>query len=187
MLEAVAGFFFQTALSSPHRISCPKRGYAAGYGQHHHPPGRHGHHKVGLNFPPLPPQPPGSLILSILLPLLLLKQAAGEETVRVCFGGDFFQLLFLTRIVPKQPHKKVQNLLYETICLKYDFFRTLFTKAYPCCYCLKWIPPSLMWHFDNAHHWSLIKGGYLCLLFCSREIIPDKDKGMIQKHGEICS
>lgn len=78
VLEAVAGFVFQTALSSPHRISCPECGYAAGYGQHHHPPGRHGHHKVRLNFPPHPPQPPGSLIISISI--LLLQQAAVEDS-----------------------------------------------------------------------------------------------------------
>lgn len=46
MLEAAAGFFFQTALSSAHRIPGPERGYAADHRQHHHSPGRHGHHQV---------------------------------------------------------------------------------------------------------------------------------------------
>lgn len=50
MLETIAGFFFQTAVSYPHRIPRPECGYAAGHGQHHRPPGRHGDHKVRLLF-----------------------------------------------------------------------------------------------------------------------------------------
>lgn len=50
VLEAVAGFFFQTAVSYPHRIPRPECGYAEGHRQHHHPTGRHGDHKVRLGF-----------------------------------------------------------------------------------------------------------------------------------------
>lgn len=46
MLEAGAGFFFQTPMSYPHRIPRPECGYAAGHRQHHHPPGRHSGYKV---------------------------------------------------------------------------------------------------------------------------------------------
>lgn len=62
VLGATTGFFFQTAVSHPHRIPRPECGYAAVHRQHHHPPGRHGDHKVresSSNFPPPSRLPPG--------------------------------------------------------------------------------------------------------------------------------
>lgn len=65
VLEATAGFLFQTAVSYPHRIPRPECGYAAGHRQHHHPPGRHGHHKVRV----------GDLtLLRSILPRLMLRR-----------------------------------------------------------------------------------------------------------------